>query len=977
VIQYRYDGDDNLTQIVAPGNTVSRFNYDADGNLVSSSNPLGHQVNYTYEPNFNQLASVSDPKGNAIGYGYDNRGNLTNITYADGSSETFGYDSNGNLTISANRRGQTLQYTYDANFRLIQKDYPNGSSATFTYDDRGNLLTATDGDSSTSFAYDSNDRLIQVTDSDGRFLSYTYDDIGRRTQMTDSLGNQVNYSYDSLGRLSRLTDGSNNLIAAYTYDAVGQLSRNDNGNGTYTTYSYDPAGQLISLANYKADGSINSRFDYTYNELGQQTSMTTLEGTTNYGYDASGQLTSVSLPDQRSIQYEYDEVGNRIKVTDSGTTTDYSTNNLNQYTAVGGATYRYDTDGNLIEKTEAGNTSTYIYDAENRLTGVTTPEGSWSYEYDALGNRVATVRNGERTEYLLDPIGLGNVVAEFDESGNLVANYVHGLGLESHTRQGSQTFYDFDAIGSVTGLTGDAGDYLNQYSYLPFGENLTKTESIANPFEYVGQWGVMNEENGLEFMRARFYDSQDGRFTQPDPIGVAGGINLYGYTQNSPTIAIDPSGLVCNDLVNTLNTWINTAGGLATGASVAASAAAKIGIGSVTVAASAAWAVGVGIGNIINDLTGADTQSRLSGGLFGDLAGLAGAGDVVTGIANITDLLVGLRGGNFIGGPKLPSTTAQTVSSSARQTAARIQANSDFYNRVADNAVGLSGVLSHLGVCDALKSIKDSLGNFTDPLPILGGGDIQVTLRWRSQDDLDLAVTASNGERVDYTNRSVPSGGALDRDTNAACQDPTTSRAVENIFWPDQSASVGSYIAEVNLFQRCENSTGSIPFRLSISTINDTFSFDGVVNDGTSTIEFPFIVNGLSDNSSSSNNDPIVRASMIEDPIINANVTEEMNQSDPYFSSFSESEGNAVSSLVLSDSLGLNSISSVETFGSEPVLTSLPELEGNAVSSLVLSDNWDLNPISSLGTFGEILDSNYPGFANDFTTDLYLNNEIL
>ena len=52
-----------------------------------------------------------------------------------------------------------------------------------------------------------------------------------------------------------------------------------------------------------ADGTVNSRFDYTYDHAGRRTSMTTLEGTTNYEYDSIGQLTLVNLPNGRIIEY--------------------------------------------------------------------------------------------------------------------------------------------------------------------------------------------------------------------------------------------------------------------------------------------------------------------------------------------------------------------------------------------------------------------------------------------------------------------------------------------------------------------------------------------------------------------------------------------------------------------------------------------------------------------------------------------------
>ena len=84
---------------------------------------------------------------------------------------------------------------------------------------------------------------------------------------------------------------------------------------------------------------------------------------------------------------------------------------------------------------------------------------------------------------------------------------------------------------------------LNTYSYLPFGELIQSTGTTQNPFTYVGQQGVMNGAAGLYYMRNRWYDPSQGRFTQPDPNGVAGsGVNLYQYALNSPVRLINPSG---------------------------------------------------------------------------------------------------------------------------------------------------------------------------------------------------------------------------------------------------------------------------------------------------------------------------------------------------------------------------------------------------------------------------------------------------
>ncbi|MCW9679746.1 VWD domain-containing protein [Dolichospermum planctonicum UHCC 0167] len=540
---FSYDADGNLIGATLPNGSETGYTYDTNGNLTQQTNLLNQDVKFTYDATFNQLTGFIDPKGNGVNYTYDLKGNLTKITYSDGSSEQFSVDGLGNITSSVNRRGSTIGYTYNTSGLLTKKQYADGSSVTYGYDTKGNLTSVTDATGTIAMQYDAANQLTKITYPTGRSLTYTYNADGQRTKLVSQDGYTVNYTYDTVGRLKTLTNGTAQSIISYDYDSAGRLIKETNGNGTYTTYEYDQQSQLTKLINYKADNTVNSKFEYAYDNLGRRTTMTTLEGTFQYGYDATGQLTSVLTPTNRTINYQYDAAGNRIGVTDNGTTTNYNTNNLNQYTNVGNAVYTYDTDGNLISKTQGGQTSTYTYDVENRLTKVVNAQGTWEYQYDGLGNRVATILNGQRTEYLLDPLGLGDIVGEYNGS-TLVANYTHGIGLVSRVNGSNSNYYDADAIGSTIGLTANDGSYVNRYSYLPFGEDLTKVEGVANPFEYVGQWGVMDEGNGLDFMRARFYDTSLGRFTAVDPIGLLGGdTNLYRYVSNDPVIYADPSGL--------------------------------------------------------------------------------------------------------------------------------------------------------------------------------------------------------------------------------------------------------------------------------------------------------------------------------------------------------------------------------------------------------------------------------------------------
>lgn len=544
----RYDAEFNLTEAVGPNGIANTLTYDNRGNVVRHVDPQGGRVDLTYDPATNQLTSLRDANGNVTRYLYNAQGNSLGTQFPDGSIERLEVDGEGRPTAWTNRRGQTIRYTYDARGRVRRKDVSDGTFVTFEYNDRDLLTEVTDSTGTRRFRYDDLDRLTRIDYPRGRFLVFSYNADDQRTRTEDQDGHITNYAYDAVGRLVRVSDGTGATLAAYTYDSAGFLARKELGNGTFTTYAYDSAGQLLELVNHAPNGSVNSRFAYTYDSLGNPLSMTTLEGRTDFSYDVNGQLVSVRLPTGRGIRYTYDGAGNRLTVDDNGTLTSYTPNAANQYTAVGDAVLVYDQDGNLVSRTQGGQTWTYTYDAENNLVGITSPEGTWRFERDYEGMITAVTHNGQRTEYLLDPTTLVDVLAEYDATGSLVARYAHGLGLLNRTdAAGSAAFYDFDAVGSTVGLTSAAGAYVNRYSYLPFGEVLAAQDGVPNPFRYVGEFGVLDpggQDDPVGYlMRFRHYDPVLGRFTAPDPIGLEGDDpNYYRYVSNAPLGYIDPDG---------------------------------------------------------------------------------------------------------------------------------------------------------------------------------------------------------------------------------------------------------------------------------------------------------------------------------------------------------------------------------------------------------------------------------------------------
>ena len=539
---------------------------------------------------------------------------------------------------------------------------PTAASSTFSYDALGNLVSAANASGDTTLTYDSASRLTKISYPDNTWLEYSYDSAGRRTKMEDNTGYTVNYAYNSLGQLSGLSDGSGNAIVSYAYDADGRLSESVKANGTFTVYGYDAAGNVTLVNNESGHGSsspaVNSSFSYVYNSVGECTKETTSQGTWTYAYDADGELSTAAfastnpaqVPNQ-SLQYAYDADGNRTSAVANGVTTTYAFNDRNELTqsstASGGpVTYAYDADGNLVSQSSGGALQvSYSYNQQDRLVAMQGPgSASSSFQYDPQGNLYSATQNGQTTQYLVNPSGMGNIVAQYaNTAGSLAlqAHYAYGQGLVSQTSaSGAAGYYDFDALGSTAGISGASGGYVNQYAYLPFGESLSSSGTLVNPFQFVGQTGVLTQGNGIDLMRARAYQVSTGRFNSQDPMNLVGsGINLYSYVGNEPIDSSDPSGM---------SRWLQFGTGVAQvvgGALAAVGGAALIvdtaGLGAAPgyiVATEGLFSIGAGIANIANSFQSKQVEipggpAEAIGSAFGDTGKKIGqAADLATGL---------------------------------------------------------------------------------------------------------------------------------------------------------------------------------------------------------------------------------------------------------------------------------------------------------------------------------------------------------
>jgi RHS repeat-associated protein len=566
VTQIAVDAQGNRLTVTDPLGHVSRYAYDALNRQVTAADALANQTQTTYDE-LGRVARVTNAKNQTTTFTYDKIGRLTQVLDANNGTVKYGYDANGNRTSMIDPNGNLTTYAYDTLNRLIAKAEPLGTTR-YQYDAVGNRNQVTQPNGAiTRYTYDNLDRLQSVRYADNSTVAFSYDVDGNRTGMSDSLGNSST-QYDALGRMTAATDPFNQTVS-YGYDAQGnRTSLTYPGNKT-AIYAFDALNRMTSVTDW-----LSNRTSYAYDAAGRLVSSTLPNGVTSAnGFDSANRLTSLSHARGNSsianYAYTLDEIGNHKQVTQTEPlpqvvtpgTASYMVDSENRLTAISGVANTFDLNGNLTAK----GSNSYAYDYEDRLKQSTLGGVTSQYQYDGLGHRFVKTSAGAPMRYVLDLNGaLSKVLMETNVAGGAYAYYVYGLGLVSRiSATGSPSYYHFDSRGSTVALTDAAGTVTEKYTYDPFGNvvnsagidkyvydvygnSVNSAGTTPNPFKYVGQYGVMDEGNGLHYIRARFYDAQIGRFLNKDPkLGNDSdgqSLNRYVYAGNNPIRFVDVSG---------------------------------------------------------------------------------------------------------------------------------------------------------------------------------------------------------------------------------------------------------------------------------------------------------------------------------------------------------------------------------------------------------------------------------------------------
>jgi RHS repeat-associated protein len=588
---YAYDPDGNLVTEADPLGNSTSWTYDRAGRKTTQTDPNSHTTTWAYDA-VDRLTSVTDALQKATGYDYDDVGNLTTRTDVKGHVTSYAYDldkrltqltapgpntgdtrvwtytydaenhrtkkvdANGNATAGDTTDG-TTQWIYDQLGRPITTDYSDSTpDITLTYDTWGNRASMLDGQSSNeTYSYDALNRPTGVTRGTDSF-AYQYDDAGNLTKRTYPDSTVLDYTYDDDSRLATVKVAGN-TVSTYAYDADGHQVQNTlaSGNGYVETRSYDRAGRLSEVKNAKS-GTTLSQFTYTRDPAGNPTRIDKVgSAVETYAYDVDNRITEVCYQATCTsgtdpfIRWTYDDIGNRATEDRPAGTTTYTYNTadeLTQRSGLGGTVnYSYDLNGN---ETAAGS-RTYAFNLTDRIKSTAEAGTTITYAYDGDGKRLSqAISGGTTTSYIWDRnASLAQLALERNGTTTL-RRYHYGADLISMQTGGSDFYYHYDGIGSVSNLSSATGATQWTYEYEPFGD--TRVEMKVDPsaptnlVRFTGE--LLDTTTNLYHLRARQYDAETGRFLSTDTATsevTDPYVSAYIYVDNRPTYSVDPSGL--------------------------------------------------------------------------------------------------------------------------------------------------------------------------------------------------------------------------------------------------------------------------------------------------------------------------------------------------------------------------------------------------------------------------------------------------
>lgn len=450
-------------------------------------------------------------------------------------------DQNGNVT----------EYVYDALNRVTAVVRPNSTKTEIVYDEEDHVT-----------------KLENLCSECGAVISsyeYSYNAQGyivKETAVELEAGTHKALSFEEWHGTGSGADGN-----CGSGDTAGSMHCHKEKSVTTTrTYEYNENWQLTRCTE-KTEGSATVVHNYTYDKVGNRTVYERLEnGVTKakykYEYNDSNQLVkkkNAKIWGDPGVVYTYDEDGNLIKKSDktnhsAAITYEYAAENRLAVVKKGGTVMMaalYDGDGNRVFQID----NTYKWE-DCYGDDVLIPKSGRTEDGSSPQEQLASlVKNGvdsksyTLTEYVND-VNRENtqVLSEYGADNVMRQTYVYGAADTNNrisVEKGTETsYYLYDGRGSVSGLQSMGGTLTNSYRYDAYGNLTSGTPDGVNYYGYNAE--STNTKTELQYLRARYYDAETGRFTTEDKdLGTTENPltrNRYVYVLDNPLNYYDPTG---------------------------------------------------------------------------------------------------------------------------------------------------------------------------------------------------------------------------------------------------------------------------------------------------------------------------------------------------------------------------------------------------------------------------------------------------
>ncbi|WP_241239068.1 RHS repeat-associated core domain-containing protein [Burkholderia stagnalis] len=612
---FDYDGNGNLIRSIEPGGHEARCTYDHDDNLVRYHDPAGHTTTLEYSPlgqvskriaadgtvveylynTEEQLVGVINERGERYALRRDGLGRIVEEIDYRGQPRRYEYGASGELRRSIDPLGRAIEYRCDAMGRIVQKRVPDPRQPDgwrverFAYDPGGELVRVENPDCRVELRYDAEGRIVEERQGDDFTIAFAYDASGNRierhTRLSASeqeVAHVVRYGYDKLDAVTSIQI-DDAMPISLERDAIGQISveRLNAEQWRESTYDTDgrPARQMLL-------GSTGVLFtsEYAYDASGELIEKRDSRiGIDRFEYDPVGRVTRHIDPAGNVHRFLHDRTGDLLKtqVRRSSETdelrVEQSGDAWEHEGEYDGSRYVFDRAGNLVRKSNAEQDLRLSWDGDGLLIETVatrrTAEGvshiHARYTYDALHRRVgkftqiridgspgtnagavSSVRS-RASRFFWDGEVLTREVScrEYDAARPDDREWIYYVGTfrplaAVHHASGAGDIYFFhnDPNGAPVRVTDKFGLVVWEHGRVDApGAGNGSRRGFDQPLRLQGQY--FDDESDFHYNRQRYYDPSISAFISQDPIGLAGGVNLYAYAPNEIGW-IDPFGLV-------------------------------------------------------------------------------------------------------------------------------------------------------------------------------------------------------------------------------------------------------------------------------------------------------------------------------------------------------------------------------------------------------------------------------------------------